>query len=384
MNSLKYRTISRRKVLQGSAVVAVSAALIAPFDVARAKVARVESADSTVLAVAQATANKEVGPRSVPAKVIPVPRDLDPATAALVGAPYSQLWNLSAPDAAGWQKIIEQSDSATVPMLAQARAALGVTLEPTTVGDIKAFILTPKKLPEAHKNQLIVSIHGGGFVFGHGEAGTQEAMLLAAIGRYKVISLDYQMPPEAPFPVGLDDIAAAWRALVETTDPRSIAVEGTSSGGNLTLALMLRAKREDLPLSAATAPGSPPSDLTLQGDSWKTSEWLDNVLVSGNASYLSQVGRLYTGDQDPRNPLISPLYGDVRGLPPAILTTGTRDLILSDTVRVHRKLRQAGVETDLQVYEGLSHAQYLFDPTLMVAKEVFGEMTHFFDAHLAV
>jgi len=77
------------------------------------------------------------------------------------------------------------------------------------------------------------------------------------------------------------------------------------------------------------------------------------------------------------------IYGDFHGLPPAILTTGTRDLFLSDTVRTHRKLRRAGVEADLQIYEGLSHSQYLFDPSGTVPKEVFGEITRFFDAHLA-
>jgi monoterpene epsilon-lactone hydrolase len=85
---------------------------------------------------------------------------------------------------------------------------------------------------------------------------------------------------------------------------------------------------------------------------------------------------------DLKDPQLSPIYGDFRGLPPAILTTGTRDLFLSNTVRAHRKLRRAGVEADLQVYEGLSHAQYLF-PTHTVSKEAFSEIMRFFDAHLA-
>lgn len=79
---------------------------------------------------------------------------------------------------------------------------------------------------------------------------------------------------------------------------------------------------------------------------------------------------------------MSPIYGDFHGLPPSILTTGTRDLLLSETVRAHRKLRRAGVEADLHVYEGLSHAQYLYDPTLTLPKEVFGEIARFFDARL--
>ena len=83
-----------------------------------------------------------------------------------------------------------------------------------------------------------------------------------------------------------------------------------------------------------------------------------------------------------KDPQLSPIYGDLTGLPPAILTTGTRDLFLSNTVRTHRKLRRAGVEAVLHVYEGLSHAQYLFDPAAPETREVFGEITTFFDAHL--
>ncbi len=246
----------------------------------------------------------------------------------------------------------------------------------------RAFILTPKTIPDAHKNQLVFHMHGGGYVHGPGEAGTGEATLIAAYGGYKVLAIDYRMPPDAPYPAAMDDVTAAWRAVVAATDPRRIAVEGTSTGGGMTLALMLRAKAEGLPLPAAMAPGSPWSDLTETGDSYKANEWVDNVVVS-YSGYLSQAARLYAHGHDLKDPQLSPIYGDFHGLPPAILTAGTRDLFLSNTVRAHRKLREAGVEADLQVYEGLSHAQYLFDPAAPVTKEVFGEIARFFNAHLS-
>jgi monoterpene epsilon-lactone hydrolase len=227
----------------------------------------------------------------------------------------------------------------------------------------------------------VFHIHGDGYIFGPGEAGTAEAMLMAAFGGYKVLSIDYRMPPDAPYPAGMDDLTAAWRALVATTDPRRIAVEGTSSGGGMVLSLMLRAKAEGLPLPATIAPGTPASDLTEASDSYKTNEWVDNVLVCV-VCYPKRVSQLYAHGHDLKDPQLSPIYGDFRGLPPAILTTGTRDLFLSNTVRAHRKLRRAGVEADLQVYEGLSHAQYLF-PTHTVSKEAFSEIMRFFDAHLA-
>jgi len=160
-----------------------------------------------------------------------------------------------------------------------------------------------------------------------------------------------------------------------------MAVFGSSAGGGLTLALVQRAKQEGLPLPAAIAPGTPWSDMTGDGDSYAANAFVDNVLVS-NRGWIGAAARLYAGAHDLREPLLSPIYGDFHGFPPAILTSGTRDLFLSNTVRAHRKLRQAGVEAALQVFEGESHAQYLADPYAPEAREAFGEIARFFDAHL--
>ena len=148
----------------------------------------------------------------------------------------------------------------------------------------------------------MVNLHGGGYIFGHGESGTNEAMLMAAFGGYKVLAIDYRMPPDAPYPAGMDDATAAWRALVATMDPRCVAVEGTSAGGGMTLSLRLRAKAEALPLPGAIAPGSPPADLTNTGDSRKTNEWLDSVLVSIDAPYPRSVAQLYAHGHDLEDP----------------------------------------------------------------------------------
>jgi acetyl esterase/lipase len=207
-------------------------------------------------------------------------------------------------------------------------------------------------------------------------------MLLAAYGGYRVLAIDYRMAPDAPFPAALDDLVAVWRSLLKTNDPHHIGVEGTSAGGNLTLALMLRLKAEGLPLPGAIAPGSPVSDLTKTGDSYFTNEWVDNVLVTYDG-FLARGIALYAHGHDLKDPMLSPINGDFAGLPPAILTTGTRDLLLSDTIRAHRKLRQAGVPAELEVFEGLSHAQYALTPDAPDAKEVFSEVSGFFDRHLA-
>jgi acetyl esterase/lipase len=123
------------------------------------------------------------------------------------------------------------------------------------------------------------------------------------------------------------------------------------------------------------------SDLTGTGDSFHTNFMVDNVLV-GSDGRCDAMARLYANGHDLKDPMLSPVYGDMHGFPPAMLTTGTRDLLLSNTVRVHRKLRQAGVVAELQVYEGQSHAHYLRDGAAPETKEAFEEIARFFDKHL--
>ena len=214
-----------------------------------------------------------------------------------------------------------------------------------------------------------------------GESGTGEAILMAGLGHFKVISVDYRMAPDHPYPAALDDVTAVWHSLSTTTAPKNMAIFGASAGGNLTLAAVLKAKEENLPLPGAIGPATPMSDLTNAGDTFQTNAFLDNVLVAPDGD-CDKRAALYTDGRDAKDPLLSPVYGDMHGFPPAILTTGTRDLLLSSTVRVHRKLRQAGVEAILQVFEGQSHAQYLFDPNAPETKEAFEEIAQFFNTHL--
>jgi epsilon-lactone hydrolase len=122
--------------------------------------------------------------------------------------------------------------------------------------------------------------------------------------------------------------------------------------------------------------------MTKTGDTFFTNEMLDNVLVS-NDGWLGDAAKLYAAGHDLRDPQLSPVYGDFAGFPPTILTSGTRDLFLSNTVRVHRRLRAAGVEAELIVFEGQSHAQYYADPFGPETKEHFAELAQFFDRHLA-
>ena len=330
----------------------------------------------------QNAANGKAGPRSVPARVIPVPDTVSPQLQASIAAPYRvPAWNADPKTAAEWKALVKLLADAGTAARRAVREKLGVTIEPTVIGGVKAFILTPKEIRPENRDRLLIHVHGGGYVYNPGEAGTTEGALMAGFGGFKVISIDYRMPPDFPYPAAMDDAMLVWREAIKMQDPRRMAIFGTSTGGGMTLAMILRAKQENLPLPAAIAPGTPWSDLTETGDTYKTNEWLDNVLVSYNG-YLAHAAKLYANGHDLKDPQLSPICGDFTGFPPAMLTSGTRDLFLSLTVLTHRKLRRAGVEADLQVYEGMSHAQYNFDPDAPETKEVFSEIARFFDAHL--
>jgi acetyl esterase/lipase len=124
------------------------------------------------------------------------------------------------------------------------------------------------------------------------------------------------------------------------------------------------------------------SDVTKTGDSFQTNALIDNVLVSTDG-FCDAAASFYANGHDLRDPMLSPVYGDLGGFPPTILTTGTRDLLLSNTVRVHRKLRQAGIEAALHVYEGQSHAYFGRDDRIPETREAFEEIAAFFRQHLA-
>lgn len=320
-------------------------------------------------------------PRDLPARRLPVPGTVSGQLQAAIAAPYPPGWNDVPQTAAAWRTLAEQSARDVMPFVQEIREGFRLKIEERRIAGVHVYVITPPEIPEANRDRVLMHLHGGGFVLYPGEAGAGEGMLMAGFGGFKVVSVDYRMAPDHPFPAALDDALAVWRALLADTDPRRMGVFGSSAGGGLTLSLMLRAKKEGLPLPAAIAPGTPFADLTWAGDSMQANAYVDNVLVA-KSGWASAAGDLYAAGQDPRDPLLSPLHGDFAGLPPAILTSGTRDLFLSDTVRTHRKLRAAGVEALLQVFEGQSHAQFL-DHRIPETRQAFSEIAAFLDARLA-
>jgi monoterpene epsilon-lactone hydrolase len=321
-------------------------------------------------------------PLDVPARSLPVPTTVSPAMQALIGAPLRAGWNTIPSTPEGWRALAAAGLAAARPNVAAMADRLRVTIEPGIVDGVRIATVTPQTIAPESRNRLLVQIHGGCYVLNPAEAGLPEAMLIAAFGGFKVIAVDYRMPPETYFPAALDDAMTVWKSVSSAGDARRIGLIGTSAGGALVLAMGLRAKRDRLPMPGAIASGTPMSDVTKTGDSFQTNAMVDNVLVSTDG-FCDAAVRFYANGHDLKEPMLSPVYGDMDGFPPVILTTGTRDLLLSNTVRVHRKLRSLGTTADLHVYEGQSHGHYGRDDRLPETAEAFGEIASFFRKHLA-
>ena len=332
--------------------------------------------------LATGSAHAQLSPRDVPAKSIPVPSTVSPQMQAIIAQPLRTAWDVLPKTGEEWRASAAAGAVGTIKALAGMKERLHVRVEPTTIAGVHAYIATPDLITPENTGRVLLHVHGGCYVLNPGEAGLPEAVLLAGFGHYKVISVDYRMPPDAYFPAALDDAMTVYKAVIATTPPNKVAIFGLSAGGALTLEMILRAKAENLPLPAAIASGTPMADVTGPGDTFVTNALVDNVLVSPTG-FCDAATRFYAQGHDLADPMLSPINGDFHGFPPTILTSGTRDLLLSNTVRVHQKLRAVGVEAYLQVFEAQSHAQFARDDTAPETRAAFEEIAAFFDRHLA-
>ena len=283
---------------------------------------------------------------------------------------------------AAWLEIVEnQRGRGGAYTMAYAREH-GVSVEREKVDGVTLYRLTPRKVAAEFRGDLFLYIHGGAYLFGGGPGGLSEAITIAFRVGIPVLSVDYRTAPRDPFPAALDDVVTLYRALLKHHPAGSIAMGGTSSGGGLALASIHKFKSLGLPLPAALYAGTPWSDLTKTGDSYFINEGIDHKLITYEGT-LRATARLYADGVDLKNPLLSPVYGDFSNFPPTYLVTGTRDLFLSNTVRVHRKLREKGIEADLNVYEGFSHVEYLVAPDSPEAGELYRELKIFLSKHLS-
>jgi acetyl esterase/lipase len=309
-----------------------------------------------------------------------------PAPAAASDALREAIANAPQPDVAGyiqattfttpeqWAPAISAVNAGREQRVKALAERWSVTIKEGEIAGVTVRTVTPAEVDPANTGRLFVHTHGGAYVTGSGLGGADEAVLIAHFAGIPVVSIDYRMPPEHPFPAAVDDVVAVWRSLLSERSAKSTALGGTSAGGGLAMASIHRFMELGLETPGALWAGTPWADLTKTGDSLFTNEGIDRALVSYHG-LLEGAANLYAAGRDLRTPLISPVYGDFDGFPPTYLVTGTRDLFLSDVIRVHRKMRVAGVVADLNVYEGISHGEYTLDSSEM--DQVFGELGEF-------
>ena len=256
-----------------------------------------------------------------------------------------------------------------------------VSIKKEMIDGVNVYTIMPKSLVKKNSKHLFVYLHGGAYIFGGGMSALSEAILIASRVKIPVISIDYRMPPDYPYPTAIEDVVRVYQSLIKTHAPKSIALGGSSSGAGLALATVHKLKALKLALPAALFIGTPWADLTKNGDSLYTNEGIDRKIVTYDG-FIAAAAKLYANGIDLKNPGLSPVYGDFSGFPPTMLVTGTRDLFLSLTVRVHRKMKKAGVIADLNVYEGLSHVEYFIVPDAPESIEVYSELREFLRKNL--
>ncbi|MEJ0048639.1 MAG: alpha/beta hydrolase [Rhodospirillales bacterium] len=293
----------------------------------------------------------------VPERELPVPAHIsEPARIFLAAAGMQPRVPLpQTTDAAAWHAAAEAWDQRILPMIEPLLAGLPVKLERVRVGACDVHVATPNELTGVAASYAFMDIHGGALVFGGGRFAQLIAIWRAVALGCRVFGVDYRMPPGHPYPAPLDDCVAAYRYLLGKYHRAHVVVGGISAGGNLAAATVLRARDEGLPLPAAAVLLTPELDLTESGDSFFTNRDVDVALPTP----LPEANHLYANGANLAHPYLSPLFGDFsKGFPPTLLQSGTRDLFLSNTVRMHRALLKAGHQAELHVWEAMPHAGF--------------------------
>jgi acetyl esterase/lipase len=235
-------------------------------------------------------------------------------------------------------------------------------------------LLTPK-LGECE--EVVLQFHGGGYIAGMRNAYRDFAVLYSTMGRRRrVLSVDYRLAPENPYPAALEDAVEAYQWLLDADYAgKDIIVAGDSAGGGLALALVMYLRDHGIPLPQKLVMMSPWTDLTASGDSYRDNYTHDPLF--GNTRESMIYNGEYVGGQDPRQPYISPLFGDFSGLPPMLFQVGGLEMLLSDSVVAAQKAREAGCEVILSVYEEMFHVFQMGMDKLTESKAAWEEVRRF-------
>jgi acetyl esterase/lipase len=201
--------------------------------------------------------------------------------------------------------------------------------------------------------RVVLYLHGGSYIAGSINSHRALAANIAASAGARALVVDYRLAPEHPYPAALEDALAVYHWLLANDNPADkIYIAGDSAGGGLAAALLLALRDAGDPSPAAAVCISALTDMAFTGESIKTKADVDLILDLGKEI---QFASMYLGDTDPRAPLVSPLYADLRGLPPLLIQVGSDEILQSDSTRLAEKARAAGVNVTLEVWEGMQH-----------------------------
>ena len=277
---------------------------------------------------------------------------------------------------AALRRFVNQIDDAAFEQL---RAPY--SMEDRVIGGVTTLWSTPPQLE--HEDKVMIFIHGGGWTVNtrRAQLGLQTAVA-SSLG-VRVASIEYPLSPEYPYPAALDDIVAAYREIISEYDAENTGIFGTSAGGGFTLATLLRLKADGLPLPAASAALSPGADMTTSGH-LVTLVGLQDPILPPPASGMNSVMRGYVGDADPRDPLVSPVFGDYTDVTPLFLLGGTAEIVGSDAIRVAASARSQGVDVTLLVSDGMWHVPISNGSGVPELQLAYDEMIKFFRRHMGI
>ncbi len=259
---------------------------------------------------------------------------------------------------------------------AEAVRAYPVKIEETTTAGVRTGIITPREMPEANRDRVLINLHGGGF---NSDSGSLiEGVPIANLAKIKVVSVYYRLAPENPFPAAVDDVVAVYKELLKTYKPENVGIFGTSAGAILTAEVTAKLKQSGMPLPSALGIFSALTDFSRVGDSRQLFT-LNGFPGTMQPMHAKDLDDQYVGKTDRRDPILSPFFSDLHGWPPTLLMTSTRDLLLSDTTTFHRALLRNGDDAQLVVFETLPHA-FWYHFQLPETKEALELMAKFFEA----
>jgi epsilon-lactone hydrolase len=229
--------------------------------------------------------------------------------------------------------------------------------------------------PEAEPARAVLFLHGGGYVSGSLDSHRHMIGQAGREAQSRTLSLAYRLAPEHPFPAALEDAIAGYHFLLSHGfDPKRITVAGESAGGGLAIAMLVSLRDRGIPLPACTWCSSPWVDLEAIGGSMTANALVDPLIQK---AYLMELAAAYLKGADPRTPLASPLYADLRGLPPMLIQVGSAETLLDDSVRLAGAAGAAGVRVTLEVWPDMIHAWHLFYPQLADGRRALAQVGAF-------